>query len=305
MRAVSVMEKCGRGALYLRQNLVEKISMSVLWGRQGVKTRIVKLWPLLTLLLVTLSSSSTQAKETLTWCTIYKWSPWVYPINGVYDGILIEELTRIEQEHDVELIMVPDLSWKRCQRQVETGDVDMIVGGYKTSEREKIFSYINTPSFTDSSRIAAYTSTNNDSIPKADSLNELTGYSVAKIIGDSHGTKADTFIASLPKQQVHPVSKHDQLFNKILLGRTDLFFSRDSGFDVYIKGVGLNPTDFRKVLTVEDTVAGYIIFAKESKNFYKYNQPFSNTIADYMTDINLKDRIKYHKNRANKNKPQE
>lgn len=279
--------------------------MSVLWGRQGVKTRIIKMWPLLVLLLVTSNSSFAQARETLTWCTIYKWNPWVYLINGEYDGILIEELARIEQEHDIELVMVPDLSWKRCQRQVEKGDVDMIVGGYKTSAREKIFSYIDTPSFTDSSKIAAYTSTNNDSIPKVDSLNELTGYSVAKIIGDSHGTKADTFIASLPKQQVHPVSKHDQLFKKILLGRTDLFFSRDSGFDAYIKGVGLNPTDFRKVLTVEDTVAGYIIFAKESANFYKYNQPFSNTIDDYMKGINLKDKIKYHKNRAKKNKSQE
>ncbi len=81
---------------------------------------------------------TSNAAERLTWCAYYDGKPWIYPINAKYDGVLIEQLTIFEKNNNIKTTVIEDLPWKRCQREVEIGNIDMVLGAYKTKEREKI-----------------------------------------------------------------------------------------------------------------------------------------------------------------------
>ncbi len=131
---------------------------------------------LLAFLILLLSTFNVYGADTLKWSAYFNWSPWIYPIENGYDGILIEELKQFEKDHGVKTEVVVIDNWKRCQKQLELGKLDMILGANKTEAREKVFYYIDEPAFVNKSTVSAYALKTNKSVTAVESIDELKKY---------------------------------------------------------------------------------------------------------------------------------
>lgn len=242
-----------------------------------------------------LFSSSAMAKETLTWCAYYDWNPWVYPVEGTYQGILIDELKIFAEKSNVDTKVKDDLSWKRCQKQLEKGKIDMILGAYKTPEREKLFYYLDEPAFYNTSNIYVYTSSTNKKLDNINDIEQLRDFSVSVVRGDSLGNLLDKFVSSLPKNNVHFIATTNQQLQKVLLGRSDYLFSSESGFKSMLEQSNADEDSFKKVLKIQEDIPGYVIFSKKSDTYKIYGDTYIEAIKQYKSENNIQERIDYHK----------
>ncbi len=253
-------------------------------------------------LLVTFNAHGT---ETLKWCAYFNWSPWIYPVENGYDGILIEELKQFEKDHNVKAEVIVINNWKRCQKQLKTGKVDMILGANKTEAREKLFNYIDEPAFINKSTISAYALKDNKSVTAVENIDGLKKYLFQITIGNSFGNKIDAFIKTIPKNRKETVNHHETLLKKILRKRGDFFFCSDSSFEPLInkykeKIPNLKMNLFHKIFTTQRETPVYIIFSKKGKTFDKYGSFWIETLKKYYLKIDIDERINYHKEKQKK-----
>ncbi|CAH0542919.1 substrate-binding periplasmic protein [Vibrio marisflavi] len=251
------------------------------------------------LLLIASYSLTSNAAERLTWCAYYDGKPWIYPINAKYDGVLIEQLTIFEKNNNIKTTVIEDLPWKRCQREVEIGNIDMVLGAYKTKEREKLFSFSSEPVFTNISKIYAYSAVDNKKAIDIKNLDQLKELSVARVRSDSHGKVVDDFIASLPKNKVKDLNNHKQVIKRVISGQSDYFFYTESQLKLILQKENINISLLKKVFEVEDRAHAYLLFSKRSDKYQKYNDKYMNAVKEYYSQYNLEEQLKYHTARSN------
>lgn len=236
--------------------------------------------------------------ETLSLCAYYNWSPWIYAEQGGYDGILIEQLELFrEMNPDVVINIVKIENWKRCQLEVEQGNISMILGANKTPERENKYDYLRIPAFINRVSLGAY------SLPKhikpVKSLEQLRTYRLGFARGDSFGEAMDRFVESLPKEKKNITNSIYQSIRMVALGRLDYFFLIDTNYKSTIreynnKFTPIDPADFVKIYTHERIVPVYIVFGKGSGNFEKYADKWIDAINAYHNKVSIDERIAFH-----------
>ncbi|MCP3927021.1 MAG: transporter substrate-binding domain-containing protein [Desulfobacterales bacterium] len=260
---------------------------------------------LLAFLILLLTTFNVHGADTLKWSAYLNWSPWIYPIDNSYDGILIEELKQFEKDHGVKTEMQVIQNWKRCQKLLEVGKLDMILGANKTEAREKVFYYTDEPAFVNKSTISAYALKAKKSVTAVESIDGLKKYLFQMTRGNSFGNKIDAFINTIPKNRKEIVNKHEILLKKMLKKRGDYFFSADSSFESLIKKnkdkiPDLKVNLFHKIFRTKREVPVYIVFSKRGTFFKKYGPLWVKTIKKYYSKIKIEERIKYHKQRSKK-----
>jgi len=111
-------------------------------------------------------------------------------------------------------------SWKRCLLLMESGDIDMMPGLFKTSEREKYMYYVEPPYFGE--RIAFYFRKGQGSDVKEHK--NLKGLTIGVRIGVKHVEPFDSD-TSLDKFEV-PIA--NQMYKMLQAGRIDTFIGNEA-----------------------------------------------------------------------------
>ena len=70
--------------------------------------------------------------------------PWKWKTNGEYVGPFIDVMQEVADRSGIRVRMVP-LPWKRVLKELEEGQIDGFLGGYKTPEREAVAAFLDTP----------------------------------------------------------------------------------------------------------------------------------------------------------------
>jgi len=166
------------------------------------------------LILLVLCSGFTQAR-TLHACG----HPFYPPVSWIQDGQLLglaPAVSRIlfnELGYEVEL--QTDSNWKRCLREVEQGNADIVVAAYRITSRERYLTYSRQPVIADPVTLFV-----NRNKPFAfDRLEDFRSKTVGLLLGDSFGDEFDNYL--LENNQIEYVSSGRQNFGKLALGRID------------------------------------------------------------------------------------
>ncbi|MCL9783301.1 transporter substrate-binding domain-containing protein [Vibrio sp. S4M6] len=242
------------------------------------------------------------AKEVISWCAFFNWNPWIYPYNNSYDGILIEELNVFKKNAGVDTKVHKNLNWKRCQQQVLDGKVDFILGGNRTPEREKVFSFVDEPAAINNSVMGMYTLSDGNIPHSVNRLEDLKGYRFVTIKGTTWGKVIDNHIHSLEKSKIEYVNSEAQIIRKILTKRGDYFVSSESILNTIVNNnqesiPELTRSKFRQVVEIKRSIPIYVFFKKDSEQFLKLNKLFEESFKQYHSSTDVQSRIEFHKQR--------
>ena len=105
--------------------------------------------------------------------------------------------------------------WKRVQARVASGDIDVIMGLYKNTPREKLFDYTG-PIFDDYVVVVSLQTTN---LVYSGAWEDLKYYRGANILGESQGEKFDAFMKSSLHIEKPPTLK--SMIKLLTHGRVD------------------------------------------------------------------------------------
>ncbi|MEH6651108.1 MAG: transporter substrate-binding domain-containing protein [Motiliproteus sp.] len=176
-------------------------------NRLGHSTRLV-------LLLLVLCSGVSQAR-TLNACGHPFYPPVSWVQNGQLFGLapVVSRILFNELGYNIELRA--DSNWKRCLREVEQGNADIVVAAYRIASRERYLDYSSQPVIADPVTLFI-----NRSKPFVfNQLNDLRGKKVGLLLGDSFGDEFDNYL--LNNNSIEYVSSGQQNFGKLALGRID------------------------------------------------------------------------------------
>lgn len=153
-------------------------------------------------------------------------------------------------------------NWKRCQKTVEEGKVDIIMGAYKTEEREDIYAYPGTPVSTDPVTIFVWKSREF----KFDQWDDLKGKRVGIARGTSAGQSFDNWLKKNASVDVAPRRVNN--YKKMEIGRIDCCVGGK-----YAELIEINSYGFKgKVVPLKNSVKAeniYVAISKKSE-FVKY-----------------------------------
>ncbi len=129
-------------------------------------------------------------------------------------GMAFDVLTLVSKKLAIGLTPVVDLPWARAMIMMESGELDVMAGIYKTPARLKIFNF--TQAFLKESL--------NIYVLKGkgfhyQEFSDLVGKRADMIIGSSNGKQFDAFAKK--KLDLHPVSTREQQFQRLYRERTD------------------------------------------------------------------------------------
>ncbi|NUW67095.1 transporter substrate-binding domain-containing protein [Vibrio coralliilyticus] len=240
--------------------------------------------------------------DTMTWCGLDNWNPWIYPSGDSYAGILIDQLEVFKKNNPSIQVQARVIkNWKRCQAEVENGNVSMILGAYKTPEREVIFDYLKEPSFINQSNLGVYAAEDNDKMNNIDTLDDLRSYRLGILKGDSYGKTVDVFIKSLSGREITEVNSKGQTLKMVSAKRLDYFFLPEGTLDLTIaENIKLFPelanVKFKKVFEVTQLIPAFNVFGKNIENYAKYSDLWLAAIQEYYNTVDIDAEIAKHKN---------
>ena len=81
-------------------------------------------------------SSALAADKVLTACSSPNWVPSNWETKTGIDGLFVDVLDHFALHSDFQIQYSGVGSWARCLKLVETGEIDIALGAYKTSERQ-------------------------------------------------------------------------------------------------------------------------------------------------------------------------
>ena len=117
--------------------------------------------------------------------------PFAWTSGASIDGALIRIMERFSRAARIPMTVEPAKNWEEAQRRAVSGDVDVIIGLYRTPQREADLSFIDRPVATDP--IAVFIrQTDADDIEDIGDLKTLRGAAAA---GESFGADFDLRIA--------------------------------------------------------------------------------------------------------------
>ncbi len=243
------------------------------------------------------------AQSALTWCAYFNWAPWIYPAGDGYDGILIEQLTLFEKQHKIKTQAIDRKNWKRCQVDVVNGQIDMILGANKNSEREKVLAYLEKPAFINHSTVNAYALQHNNLVNQVEKLEQLKQYNLAINRGNSFGKTIDDFIASLEENKRRRLNTKKDIYKMILARRKDYLFSTEPNFQPTLNEYKetfpqLRQVKFKKIYSHKRHIPVFIVFTKKGHIYRDVNQLWLKTLEHYQASVNIKERINYHTAKA-------
>jgi polar amino acid transport system substrate-binding protein len=138
--------------------------------------------------------------------------------NGKINGVAVDIISAIT-EHSNQTYQIVVVPWKRAQSLLQDGDADMLIGPYKTLERQKYIDYSSIPFYSD--QMVFYTLKDNTFDWQGD-YSKLIG----KLIGLPLGwTGGESFEAHRSNLRIYDVPEVKNGFEMLLRKRIDLVLS--------------------------------------------------------------------------------
>ncbi|WDE10255.1 substrate-binding periplasmic protein [Thalassomonas haliotis] len=241
----------------------------------------------LTLLLLALSPVAL-ATEKVTACTSTLFVPFNWETSTSLEGASIELAKLFFKKEQVELELIRVNSWARCLKQVETGKIDLVLGAYKTPERQLWGDYIDEIIARDIIQLFK----NKNRQLDFSALNSLHHFRGGGIIGNSYGGVFDTFIASLSPKQWQEVIRPEQLIAQLAYNRIDYAPMNRWNMEVLLlklKQQGQIPTE-TEIIPVGKVIHSnelYFVFSKKTGRYREFQQKMN----AFMQEMKTRDEI--------------
>ncbi|WP_020407189.1 substrate-binding periplasmic protein [Hahella ganghwensis] len=175
--------------------------------------------------------------------------------NGKPTGIAVDIVRKIMASlgHQVEINIHP---WSRSLDLVRKGNADAIFTAYRTPERETFLDYSNEVLIQQTVSLYAK---KGSTITFSGDLSTLRDKQIGVVSTISYGVRFDQLRESL---NIQPVQKLEQNFQKLLLGRIDLFISSKWVADWKLQTAGMTDHITRLPTEVE-SIPSFIGFSKK------------------------------------------
>ena len=258
------------------------------------KTRLTSL-AFLVLLAVALSACGTKSTPTSPAVKLGivasghpEWPPIMFQNGSAIDGAGPALLKKIFADLGVPLDVPFTGTWDEVQAKARSGDVDMLVAAYKTTEREGYMLY-SIPYTTDP--VAIFVA-KGKAFP-FDSWDVLVGKKGVAMVGDSYGQAFDDFAAA--RLALTRVTTSAQAYEMVRSGQADyLLYSLYAGDD-YLKKTG-SAAQFESLPKFVNEENFYITISKKSP-YVTYLNLLNERLAKYKADGTVAALIAQYKNR--------
>lgn len=204
-----------------------------------------------------------------------EWPPIMFQDGAAIDGAGVALLRKILM--DVGRVSTSRYAgpWDEVQAKARTGEVDMLVAAYKTTERETYMLYSD-PYTTDP--VALFVAAGK-AFPFTN-WNVLVGRKGVAMVGDSYGQQFDDFAAAnLPLTRTSTAA---QAFALLSSGQADYFLYSLYAGDDYLKKTG-TAAQFQSLSTFVTEEPFYFTISKQSP-FTAYLAQINQAIAKYKAD---------------------
>lgn len=202
------------------------------------------------------------------------WRPYVMndPEIGRLTGVFMDLLEMVSHETGLD-IRFRDLSWKRALQQLKQGDLDIICGMYRTSEREAVYRF-SPPLFRDEVRIFTARPL------QVDSLDDLVGLQGDIPLGARYGEPFDSYAKQ--KLRLDRVSDKRYSFGKLMHERTDYVISAyaDGVLELALMGLSdaIRPLPF--VVAVNDVYWAYPLSRGRQQDYDRVDAVLRRLVAN-------------------------
>jgi len=234
------------------------------------------------------ASSPTPSLEAVQISGHPEWPPIMFRSGSVIDGAGAALAGRIFADLDLRTAFPYSGTWDEVQAKARSGEVDVLVAAYKTTDRLTYMLY-SEPYTTDP--VALF-------VPKGkafpfDSWNVLVGKKGVAMVGDSYGQQFDDFAAA--SLQLVRATTSAQAFDLIATGQADYFiYSLYAGNDSLKKTGEASKFESLPKFVAEELF--YITISKESP-FVIYLDEINKAIAKYKADGTVNALIAQYSNR--------
>jgi polar amino acid transport system substrate-binding protein len=216
-----------------------------------------------------------------------EWPPIMYRNTSAIAGAGPALVQRIFDDLDIEVSFPYTGTWDEVQAKARTGEVDVLVAAYKTTEREGYMVY--SDAYT-TDPVAIFVGSGK-AFPFS-SWNVLVGKRGVAMVGDSYGQQFDDFAAA--NLNLTRVTSSAQAFELVATGQADyLLYSLFAGDD-FLKKAGTTG-QFESLPTFVNEESFYITISKASR-FARYMPQINQAIAKYKADGTIAALIAQYKN---------
>jgi polar amino acid transport system substrate-binding protein len=217
-----------------------------------------------------------------------EWPPIMFKSGNAIDGAGAALVRKIFADLGVPIDVPYTGTWDEVQAKARSGEVDVLVAAYKTTEREGYMVY-SAPYTTDP--VAIFVA-KGKAFP-FNSWDVLVGRKGIAMVGDSYGQTFDDFAAS--RLALTRVTTSDQAFDLVAGGQADyMLYSLYAGDD-YLKKTG-SASRFESLPTFVNEENFYITISKKSP-YVSYLNLLNQQIAKYKADGTIATLIAQYKNR--------
>jgi polar amino acid transport system substrate-binding protein len=204
-----------------------------------------------------------------------EWTPIMYRNGSVIDGAGPALVKKIFAELGLTVETPYVGTWDEVQAKAKTGEVDVLVAAYKTTERQTYMVY--SDAYT-TDPVAIFVA-KGKAFPFSD-WNVLLGKHGVAMVGDSYGQQFDDFAAA--KLDLTRVTSSAQAFDMVGSGQADyLLYSLYSG-EAYLKQTS-STAAFESLPTFVNEENFYITISYQSP-FVPFLQQINQLIAKYKAD---------------------
>jgi len=217
-----------------------------------------------------------------------EWPPIMYQSGSTIDGAGPALVKKIFADLGVPIDVRYEGTWDEVQAKARSGEVDVLVAAYKTTEREGYMVYSD-PYTTDP--VAIFVA-RGKAFP-FDSWDVLAGKRGVAMVGDSYGQTFDDFAAS--RLTLTRVATATEAFNLIASGQGDYFLYSLYAGDDFLKKAG-TASQFESLPTFVDEERFYVTISKQSP-YVSYLRLLNQEIAKYQADGTIASLIADYKNR--------
>jgi polar amino acid transport system substrate-binding protein len=218
-----------------------------------------------------------------------EWPPIMYRNGALIDGAGPALVKKIFDDLGVTVEFPQTGTWDEVQAKARTGEVDLLVAAYKTTEREGYMVYSD-PYTTDP--ISIYVA-RGKSFPFDTNWDVLVGKKGIAMVGDSYGQAFDDFAAA--RLQLRRVTTTAEAFALVASGQGDyLLYSLYAGDD-YLKKTAA-ASQFESLPRFVDEENFYITISKKSP-YVTYLPLLNQQLAKYKADGTVASLIAQYKNK--------
>ena len=217
-----------------------------------------------------------------------EWPPIMYRNGSTIDGAGAALVKKIFADLGVPIDVLYEGTWDEVQAKARSGQVDLLVAAYKTTEREGYMVYSD-PYTTDP--VAIFVA--KGKAFALDNWDVLVGKKGVAMVGDSYGQAFDDFAAS--RLTLTRVTTAADAFNLLASGQGDYFLYSLYAGDDFLKKAG-STAQFESLPTFVDEENFYVTISKQSP-YVSYLRLLNQEIAKYKGDGTIAQLIADYKNR--------